>query len=704
MAADNMECVRNFNTQLGSLYEAKPPVSKAKMATVTKAALKANKYYKHVVQSVEKFVLKCGQEYKVPGLYVIDSIIRQSRHQYGEEKDMFVKRFTKNIVTTFENLYKCCESDKEKIGRVLKLWLQNSVFPEGIIKALLELGKDPSNPSVITQVQARIQSISGMAPTAAVQKKAAADRKKNKRKEEDDLLHLVTEMLDQGSAQSKDEQLKQLKNIQDKLIAQNEKMIDSDGNTNNPSKDMLMQIQALMEELKSDGNSLESVVKRPETNTDSDKKITAPDPKSETSQNPAAFSSSVNQSTVLSNQTPFNKELLDFDYGDDSDSDTGSGLKRRSSQSPSFAKRSKVSDNSDRDIERRRRKTYGLPAAREGHLSLCSTTIWLGHLSKGVQDSEIWEEVSKFGIASSINLVPPRGCAYVAMKDRKSAAAVLRDLKGSSLGYNLKLAWTQGKGIKESPIANAIWVEEDGVTYIPWDSVPHDIKTISTGGWIDEDTLPPSKRGPENVEETTPEQNQVPTMVPPPQLLPPGFQQLTALLPGQLARPMLQQPPQIDASQPNGTQPNSTLSMTNVLHDILSGKAAAMAKEKATNAFLDRQKQLANGTNQMNPPMMQLRMPLPNQMTSSSPVQQIPTSMPPMPPLPNLRPGLMPMPPFGGESHPPRHHMLPMMENARPTMLPLPMGVGMNVPPPRLGWPKHWNNEDPPSFEAPSNF
>lgn len=96
-------------------------------------------------------MLQCGPEYKVPGLYVIDSIIRQSRHQYGEEKDMFVKRFTKNIVTTFENLYKCSESDTEKIGRVLNLWLQNNVFPEGIIKALLELGKDPTNPTIITQ-------------------------------------------------------------------------------------------------------------------------------------------------------------------------------------------------------------------------------------------------------------------------------------------------------------------------------------------------------------------------------------------------------------------------------------------------------------------------------------------------------------------------------------------------------------------------
>ena len=43
----------------------------------------------------------------MPGLYVIDSIVRQSRHQFGQDKDVFAPRFTKNIVATFENLFKC---------------------------------------------------------------------------------------------------------------------------------------------------------------------------------------------------------------------------------------------------------------------------------------------------------------------------------------------------------------------------------------------------------------------------------------------------------------------------------------------------------------------------------------------------------------------------------------------------------------------
>lgn len=98
--------------QLSGLYEAKPPISKAKMASITRSAMKAIKFYKHVVQSVEKFISKCKSEYKIPGLYVIDSIVRQSRHQFGTEKDVFAPRFARNMEATFAHLFRCPPEDK----------------------------------------------------------------------------------------------------------------------------------------------------------------------------------------------------------------------------------------------------------------------------------------------------------------------------------------------------------------------------------------------------------------------------------------------------------------------------------------------------------------------------------------------------------------------------------------------------------------
>jgi hypothetical protein len=43
---------------------------------------------------------------------VIDSIVRQSRHQFGAEKDVFAPRFAKNMQTTFINLFRCPPEDK----------------------------------------------------------------------------------------------------------------------------------------------------------------------------------------------------------------------------------------------------------------------------------------------------------------------------------------------------------------------------------------------------------------------------------------------------------------------------------------------------------------------------------------------------------------------------------------------------------------
>lgn len=115
------------------------------MAAITKSAMRAIKFYKHVVQSVEKFILKCKPEYKVPGLYVIDSIVRQSRHQFGPEKDVFAPRFARNVKETFANLFRCAPEDKSRIIRVLNLWQKNSVFAPEVIQPIFDLA-DPNHP------------------------------------------------------------------------------------------------------------------------------------------------------------------------------------------------------------------------------------------------------------------------------------------------------------------------------------------------------------------------------------------------------------------------------------------------------------------------------------------------------------------------------------------------------------------------------
>jgi arginine/serine-rich splicing factor 15 len=80
------EDVKEFNREINSVLATAPPISRAKMAAITKSALKAQSHYKHVVMLVEKFIAKCPAEYKVPGLYIVDSIVRQSKHNAGFKK------------------------------------------------------------------------------------------------------------------------------------------------------------------------------------------------------------------------------------------------------------------------------------------------------------------------------------------------------------------------------------------------------------------------------------------------------------------------------------------------------------------------------------------------------------------------------------------------------------------------------------------
>jgi len=53
-------------------------------------------------------LLQCQPEYKLPGLYVIDAIVRESRRQFSPEKDLYAPRFAKNFEATFHNLLTYC--------------------------------------------------------------------------------------------------------------------------------------------------------------------------------------------------------------------------------------------------------------------------------------------------------------------------------------------------------------------------------------------------------------------------------------------------------------------------------------------------------------------------------------------------------------------------------------------------------------------
>uniref|UniRef100_A0A8C7XMF8 SR-related CTD-associated factor 4a n=1 Tax=Oryzias sinensis TaxID=183150 RepID=A0A8C7XMF8_9TELE len=377
--------------RLFSLMDSKPPISRAKMISITKSAIKAMKLYKHVVQIVEKFIKKCKPEYKVAGLYVVDSIVRQSRHQFGPDKDVFGPRFTKNITGTFENLCLCPIEDRSKIVRVLNLWQKNGVFKIEVIQPLLDMA-------------------------AASGSGAAAFESANE-----------------------------------------------PGSSPPPAKEPVTVVTA--------NSSTTSVP--PLQNSDAFAAVAQ------------LFQTSQGQ------QVGLNKLLDRFDYDDEPE--TGEETKKDETSShkwfivqalPLFLLWLLI-----------KKKNIFLFYYFDPSFSpsVCSTTLWVGQLDKRTQQQDVASLLEEFGQIESINMIPPRGCAYIVMMHRQDAFRALQKLSRGPYKVNqktIKIAWALNKGIK--PEFKQYWDVELGVTCIPWSKVREDqLEELKEGGMLDSETLSP---------------------------------------------------------------------------------------------------------------------------------------------------------------------------------------------------------------------
>lgn len=144
-----------------------------------------------------------------------------------------------------------------------------------------------------------------------------------------------------------------------------------------------------------------------------------------------------------------------------------------------------------REIEKERRRK-GLPDVKKDHLSVCSTTLWVGHLSKLVQQEELSDTFGKYGDIVSIDMIPPRGCAYIVMNRRQDAHKAMQALKSHKLQNRaITLSWAAGKGVKGKEWKD-YFDQTLGVTYIPYTKLTEstDFEALEEGGMYDEETMP----------------------------------------------------------------------------------------------------------------------------------------------------------------------------------------------------------------------
>ncbi|GAA6232728.1 splicing factor, arginine/serine-rich 15-like isoform X1 [Lates japonicus] len=540
-----MDAVNAFNMELFSMIDMKPPISRAKMMSVTKSAIKAIKLYKHVVQIVEKFIKKCKPELKVPGLYVVDSIVRQSRHQFGVDKDVFGPRFLKNFTDTFQNLYRCPEDDKSKIVRVLNLWQKNGVFDMDIIQPLMDMANGaivpPSvlevsvnphpeiqppitsasavpvvpqlpNPDALAAVAQLFQSPHGQELQRMLQNFQQADKT---------LAATIANNIP-NPPQMPVAQLNSYNAHTEKKSSLAEKLLDRFDYDDEPEditpKELSAQSQCIPENLFNQfaGQMSNAEIAHPHMMVQTggiehgggmshgDHHM-MPDGYHSINE---AYSQSRGNSREDSNMR---RDSRHRGYGRRSGSRSGSrSPRRRRSRSSSRSRRlrhrrshsrsrerrwrsrSRSQDRSEREKDRERRQK-GLPSLKSQTLSVCSTTLWVGQLDKKTQQSDVMSLLEEFGQIESINMIPPRGCAYIVMVHRQDAYTALNKLSRGSYKVNqkpVKIAWALNKGIK--PAHKKFWDVERGVTYIPWNKVKvEELESYREGGMLDTETLNP---------------------------------------------------------------------------------------------------------------------------------------------------------------------------------------------------------------------
>ncbi|XP_063496678.1 SR-related and CTD-associated factor 4 isoform X9 [Symphalangus syndactylus] len=627
-----MDAVNAFNQELFSLMDMKPPISRAKMILITKAAIKAIKLYKHVVQIVEKFIKKCKPEYKVPGLYVIDSIVRQSRHQFGTDKDVFGPRFSKNITATFQYLYLCPSEDKSKIVRVLNLWQKNGVFKIEIIQPLLDMAAGTSNAAPVAENVTNNEGsppppvkVSSEPPTQAAPNSVPAVPQLPS----SDAFAAVAQLFQTTQGQ----QLQQiLQTFQQPPKPQSPALDNA----------VMAQVQAITAQLKTtptQPSEQKAAFPPPEQKTAFDKLLdrfdyddepeaveeskkedttavttTAPAaavPPAPTATVPAAAAPTAAsppppqapfgfpgdgmqqpaytqhqnmdqfqprmmgiQQDPMHHQVPLppNGQMPGFGllptppfppmaqpvipptppvqqpfqasfqaqnepltqkahqqemeveqpcvqevkrHMSDNRKSRSRSPKRRRSRSGSRSRRSRHRRSRSRSRDRRRhsprsrsqerrdrekereRRQKGLPQVKPETASVCSTTLWVGQLDKRTTQQDVASLLEEFGPIESINMIPPRGCAYIVMVHRQDAYRALQKLSRGNYKVNqksIKIAWALNKGIKAD--YKQYWDVELGVTYIPWDKVkPEELESFCEGGMLDSDTLNPDWKG-----------------------------------------------------------------------------------------------------------------------------------------------------------------------------------------------------------------
>ncbi|KAI9595678.1 hypothetical protein BDF19DRAFT_441239 [Syncephalis fuscata] len=160
-----------FDKELHALLGVKPPIKTAKVEQLTQLAVRYANNYKAIVYSVERFIRKCPREYRLSGLYLIDSICRQglsvarkleaaqkiSRQELGFTKE-YAQRFARDLSNMVHLVIDSGELAKEKGKKLIDIWEKFETFDSVTLEKIRheyfsDNVESTSNPPSINQQQ-----------------------------------------------------------------------------------------------------------------------------------------------------------------------------------------------------------------------------------------------------------------------------------------------------------------------------------------------------------------------------------------------------------------------------------------------------------------------------------------------------------------------------------------------------------------------
>merc|ERR1719450_395591 len=445
---------------------------------------------------------KCPSDFKLPALYVIDSLIRKSQQQYDTKEDIFTLRFVKIFPSILQSLNEISNfEDTNRVLKVLHLWEQKELFDPEICRLAKEciFERSEANYKLLT---AKVEDYLSTKDLNALYLENVIGRRslgQNLNTHQSSPSHASNLSRPEINFADIDKMTSEFTHLLNFVSHYVESLDGADIGKMYPSYKTLENLYTYIQKMALSlyekkhltiirmdcYNKLQQVQKMINEHL-------PPEPPMPPC--PTDDSKNVKQSDCSSHQPPLPEDLPDpfpeivstsYEAKDNSDKqifnpyssakyDFDKNLVANQSK-PSQQKKSTESNQEFTPPISKDCPEFA-PFTQPNCVTVFSDTVWLGKLPKNLQtEKSIASELADFGEILHLTALPSRGCAFVQMYQRKDADNIIQNFTSSNNQFHsLKISWSLPNDFQElfdkqeTAQLRKFWREKLGIFLIPW--------------------------------------------------------------------------------------------------------------------------------------------------------------------------------------------------------------------------------------------